>query len=83
MHEARPGASSMVFFPSGIFQCVVRPSSSAVQVDAEAQAGAAQVDHIALVVREPEAEVSKRDRAPDVDMMWPTPCLHTILAMMS
>ena len=46
---------------------MVRPSSSAVQVDAEAQAGAAQVDHIALVVREPEAEVSKRDRAPDVD----------------
>ena len=43
------------------FEFVVRPSDLAVQVDAEAQAGAAQVDHVALVVREPEAEVSKRD----------------------
>ena len=54
-------------FPSGIFQLVIRPSSSPVQVDAEAQAGAAQVDHVALEVGELEAEVAQRDRTPDVD----------------
>ena len=43
------------------------PSSSAVQVDAEAQAGAAQVDHVALVVSELEAQIPQRDRTPDVD----------------
>ena len=46
---------------------MVRPSGSPVQVDAEAQAGAAQVDHVALVVGELEAQVPQRDRAPDVD----------------
>ena len=61
------GASSMAFFLQAFFQFVVRPSSSPVQVDAEAQAGAAQVDHVALVVGELEAQVPQRDRAPDVD----------------
>ena len=45
---------------------MIRPSSSPVQVDAEAQAGAAQVDHVALEVGELEAEVAQRDRTPDV-----------------
>ena len=49
---------------------MVRPSSSPVQVDAEAQAGAAQVDHVALEVGELVAEVAHR--APDVD--------HVVLA---
>ena len=57
----------MAFFLQAFFQFVVRPSSSPVQVDAEAQAGAAQVDHVALVVGELEAQVAQRDRAPDVD----------------
>ena len=61
------GASSMLFFLQAFFQFVVRPSGSPVQVDAEAQAGAAQVDHVALVVGELEAEVPQRDRASDVD----------------
>ena len=56
------GAGAQAFF-----QFVVRPSGSPVQVDAEAQAGAAQVDHVALVVGELEAQVPQRDRAPDVD----------------
>ena len=47
-------ASSMLFF-----------LQTSVQVDAEAQAGAAQVHHVALVVGELEAEV--RDWAPDVE----------------
>ena len=46
---------------------MIRPSSSPVQVDAEAQAGAAQVDDVALEVGELEAEVAQRDRTPDVD----------------
>ena len=67
-------------------------TKSAVQVDAEAETGAAQVNHVALVVSEPEAQVAQRDGASHVDqvivwvsvsMMWPTPCLQTILAMMS
>ena len=49
------------FFPIGC------PSSSSVQVDAEAQAGAAQVDHVALVVSELEAQIPQRDRTSDVD----------------
>ena len=36
-------------------------------MDAEAQAGAAQVDHVALVVSELEAQIPQRDRTPDVD----------------
>ena len=40
---------------------------STVKVHAEAQASAAKVDDVALVVCELEAEVSKRDGAPDVD----------------
>ena len=62
------GSSGLVHavFCSDIFS-ISGPSSSPVQVDAEAQAGAAQVDHVALVVGELEAEVPERDRAPDVD----------------
>ena len=58
------GSSGLVhaFFSSDIFS-TSGPSSSPVQVDAEAQAGAAQVDHVALVVGELEAEVPERDRA--------------------
>ena len=51
------------FFSSDIFS-TSGPSSSPVQVDAEAQAGAAQVDHVALVVGE---LVPEHDRAPDVE----------------
>ena len=59
-------ASSMLFFLQSFFP-ISGPSSSAVQVDAEAQAGAAQVDHVALVVSELEAQIPQRDRTPDVD----------------
>ena len=62
-----------------------RPTNpSAVEVYAEADAGASQVDDVALVVRQLAAEVPQGDGASQVDhvvlvvsdsMMYPTPCL--------
>ena len=89
--SAAAGASLMLFFLQS-FLPMSGPSSSAVQLDAEAQAGAAQVDHVALVVSELEAQKPSVIRPLPLTMwfswvsaslLWPTPCLQTILAMMS
>ena len=63
------GASSMLFFLQAFFQLVVRPSRSAVQVDAEADAGPAEVHHVAVDVGQLEAEVPQRDGAADRHLM--------------
>ena len=61
-----PLRRQQLFFLQSFFP-ISGPSSSAVQVEAEAQAGAAQVDHVALVVSELKAQIPQRDRTPDVD----------------
>ena len=66
--RVRSGSRGFVHavFTSGIFP-ICGPSSSPVQVDAEAQAGAPKVDHVALEVGEFKAQVAQGDRAPNVD----------------
>ena len=58
--------SSILFLMAFISLRSSEHGGSAVQIDAEADAGAAEVDRAPVHVRQPEAEVAQRDGAPDV-----------------
>ena len=62
-----PDWSDIYPFLQACFKVIGPTNHSAVQVDAEAQAGAPKVDHVAVEVGELKAQVPQRDRAPDVD----------------
>ena len=64
-----PLASSLPSLSSEHLLLRTRPTTSAVEVDAEAEARAAQVDRVEMVVREPEAQVAQRDGTSHVDQV--------------